>query len=150
MALTKIRDAGLPEGSVLQVVSNFITTDFNTNSTSFVTTGLSQAITPTSTSSKILCLVSIPGWYLSGSGGESHVTVYRGSTNLGTGTANALMYTVNDQLRIPSTTQVLDSPATTSATTYTVYGKVGSSSNTTYISYPSYGHFTITLMEIAG
>ena len=60
MALTKIRDAGLPEGSVLQVVSNFITTDFNTNSTSFVTTGLSQAITPTSTSSKILCLVSIP------------------------------------------------------------------------------------------
>ncbi len=76
------------------------------------------------------------------------MTVYRGSTNLGTGTANALMYTVNDQLRIPSTTQVLDSPATTSATTYTVYGKVGSSSNTTYISYPSYGHFTITLMEI--
>ena len=53
-------NAGKPilnsSGSILQVVSNFITSDFNTASTSFVSTGLAQAITPSSTSSKILCM----------------------------------------------------------------------------------------------
>ena len=38
-------------------------------------------------------------------------------------------------LRIPSTGQVLDSPNTTSATTYTVYALT--SGHTTYISYSS-------------
>ena len=46
-------------GHTIQTVSNFITSDVNTASTSFVTTGLSQAITPSSTSSKILCIVSM-------------------------------------------------------------------------------------------
>ena len=134
-------------GSVLQVASNFITSDFNTASTSFVSTGLSQAITPLSTSSKILCIVSIGSWYVAGSGGSANGTVYRGSTNLGNGNAG-LMLIDHDALNIPCTTQVLDSPSTTSATTYTVY--VRTSGVTTYVSYSSYGHFTITLMEIAG
>tara|TARA_A100000164_G_scaffold32442_1_gene24930 strand:+ start:169 stop:606 length:438 start_codon:yes stop_codon:yes gene_type:complete len=132
-------------GHTIQTVSNFITTDFNTASTSFVTTGLSQAITPSSTSSKILCIVSMGGWYIS-SGGSSSATVYRGSTNIGNGNAG-IMGVETPALRIPSTGQVLDSPNTTSATTYTVYALT--SGHTTYISYSSYGHFTLTLMEIA-
>ena len=134
-------------GSVLQVQSNFITSDFNTASTSFVSTGLAQAITPLSTSSKILCIVSIGSWYIGGSGGSGNATVYRGSTNIGNGNAG-LSHIGVPGLNIPSTLQVLDSPSTTSATTYTVY--VRTSGVTTYVSYGSYGHFTITLMEIAG
>lgn len=154
MALTKLNNqslsavtsAGLPSGSVLQVVSNFITSDFNTASTSFVTTGLAQAITPSSTSSKILATVSIGSWYIA-SGGSCNATIYRGSTNIGNGAAG-LMHLGVPALNIPCTGQVLDSPSTTSATTYTVYVKT--SGHTTYISYPAYGHFTLTLMEIAG
>jgi len=133
-------------GHVIQVVSNFITTDFNTASTSFVSTGLATTITPSSTSSKILATVSMGGWYIA-SGGSASATVYRGSTNIGNGNAG-IMGIETPALRIPSTGQVLDSPNTTSATTYTVYALT--SGHTTYISYPSYGHFTLTLMEIAG
>ena len=133
-------------GSLLQVQSNFLTSDFNTASTSFVTTGLAQAITPSSTSSKILCIVSIGSWYVS-SGGSCNATIYRGSTNIGNGSAGLMLLAV-DALNIPSTGMVLDSPSTTSATTYTVYVKT--SGHTTYMSYNSYGHFTLTLMEIAG
>lgn len=146
VALTKINDAGMPAGSVLQVASNFITSDFNTASTSFVSTGLAQAITPLSTSSKILCIVSIGSWYIA-SGGSCNATIYRGSTNIGNGTAGLMLLGV-PALNVPSTGQVLDSPNTTSSTTYTVY--VRTSGHTTYMSYSSYGHFTLTLMEIAG
>ena len=133
-------------GHTIQTVSNFITSDFNTASTSFVTTGLAQAITPLSTSSKILCIVSIGSWYIS-SGGSCNATIYRDSTNIGNGNSGLMLLGV-PALNIPSTGQVLDSPSTTSATTYTVY--VRTSGVTTYVSYSSYGHFTITLMEIAG
>ena len=156
MALTKLNNqslsavtaAGIPirSGSVLQVVSNFITSDFNTASTSFVTTGLAQAITPSSTSSKILATVSIGSWYIA-NGGSCNATIYRGSTNIGNGAAGLMLLGV-PALNVPSTGQVLDSPNTTSATTYTVYVKT--SGHTTYMSYNSYGHFTLTLMEIAG
>jgi hypothetical protein len=43
----------------------------------------------------------------------------------------------------------MDAPSSTSALTYSVHFRsVGGS--TTYISFPTYGQFTITLMEIAG
>ena len=156
MALTKLNNqslsavtaAGIPirSGSLLQVASNFITSTFDTASTSFVTTGLAQAITPLSTSSKILCIVSIGSWYIS-NGGSCNATIYRGSTNIGNG-SNGLMLLGVPALNVPSTGQVLDSPNTTNATTYTVY--VRTSGHTTYMSYATYGHFTLTLMEIAG
>tara|TARA_E500000178_G_C16884305_1_gene690506 strand:- start:343 stop:807 length:465 start_codon:yes stop_codon:yes gene_type:complete len=133
-------------GSLLQVQSNFITSDFNTASTSFVTTGLATTITPSSTSSKILATVSIGSWYVA-NGGSCNATIYRGSTNIGNGNAGLMLLGV-PALNVPSTGQVLDSPNTTSATTYTVYVKT--SGHTTYMSYNSYGHFTLTLMEIAG
>ena len=58
MALTKIADGGMPAGSVLQVVSTSKTDDFSSSSSSFADiTGMSVAITPSSTSSKILVIV---------------------------------------------------------------------------------------------
>ena len=132
-------------GSVAQVVSNFITTDFNTTSTSFVSSGLSASITPSSTSSKVFVIVSVPSWYIGSD--NAYATVLRGSTNIGNGDYG-LMMVYNSANYAPSTTQVMDSPSSTSSLTYTVHVRsVGG--GTTYVSYPTYGHFTITLMEIA-
>jgi hypothetical protein len=51
----KLPTAKLPAGAVLQVVSNTyqVTSQIDTLSTTFITTGLSGTITPTSSSSKI-------------------------------------------------------------------------------------------------
>ena len=138
--------ATLPAGSVVQVVNNFITTDVNTTSGSFVSTGLSASITPASTSNKVLAIASSPSWYISAD--NAYATIYRDSTNLATGTANALMMVYADARYAPSTMQVLDTPASTSSLTYTVYFR-SANGGTSYISYPTYGHLTITLMEIA-
>ena len=67
MAISKIGNAGLPTGSVLQDVSSTKTDDFSTTSTSYVDiTGTDQSgggsvfcvkITPSSTSNKVLVMV---------------------------------------------------------------------------------------------
>jgi len=154
MALTKVQDgglnltdAGMPAGSVLQVLSATTNGTVNTTSTSFVTSGVSQAITPSSTSNKILCIVSIPSWYLAGN--EAWVTIYRGSSALSGTATYGIMHQNVTSTYAPSTGQILDSPNTTSATTYTVYFRT-SNGDSTYISYVSYGYLTLTLMEIAG
>ena len=137
--------ATLPAGSVVQVVSNFINTDVNTASTSFVSTGLSASITPASTSSKVWAIASSPSWYVTT--GNAYATIYRDSTNIGNATSGLMM--VYDNARYaPSTMQVLDAPSSTSSLAYTVYFRSNNGSSS-YISYPSYGQFTITLMEIA-
>lgn len=138
--------ATLPAGSVVQVVSNFIATDVNTASTSFVSTGLSASITPASTSSKVWAIASSPSWYVGT--GNAYATIYRDSTNLATGSASALMMVYDNAKYAPSTMQVLDAPSSTSSLAYTVYFRSNNGSSS-YISYPSYGQFTITLMEIA-
>ena len=51
-----ITGADLPAGSVLQVVSGYTSTEVNTTSASYTDTGLSCAITPSSTSSKVLII----------------------------------------------------------------------------------------------
>jgi len=145
----------LPAGSVLQVVSTTKTTAFSTTSTSFATvTGLTASITPSSTSSKILVLVTLA--YQGGESGTDTVwwTIKRGTTEIGNGSvgqgyptlANA-SYTVNE------TANVLDSPSTTSATTYSVNVKT-QNGYTTYVnrakSRADTGSSSITVMEIAG
>jgi hypothetical protein len=135
----------LMPGHVVQVVSNFITTDFNTTSTSFVSSGLSASITPSSTSSKVFVIVSVPSWYVGSD--NSYATVFRDSTNIGNATSG-LMMVYNTANYAPSTTQVMDSPSSTSAVTYTFHVRSVQAA-TVYVSYPSYGHHTITLMEIA-
>jgi len=137
--------ATLPAGSVVRVVSNSINTDVNTTSTSFVSTGLSASITPASTANKVLVILSSPSWYISAN--NAYATVFRGTTNIGNSSAG-LMMVYNTASYAPSTCQILDAPASTSSLTYTAYVRTVSG-DTTYMSYPSYGYFTITLMEIA-
>ena len=144
---------------VLQVVSlspNQGGSASNTSSTSFVTTGFSLSITPKFSTSKILVLASGAIAQTSTGGTGALATIYRGSTNLANGSTNGFNYYENSSGSgfqwVNGTMQVLDSPATTSSTTYTIYLRCvnnGAGAGTAYynINYAGNG---ITLMEIAG
>ena len=136
-------------GSVLQVVgANDILTATNTNSTSFTATTLAATITPTSTSSKILVSATFSATQDGGSNTQSQVTIYRGGTNLRPSGTCLFMYDhAGGNVGFSGTFMFYDSPATTSATTYTVYVKVADASS--YFRAVA-GTDTISLMEIAG
>ena len=107
-----------------QVVSTFKNDTFGTSSSSLVDiTGFSAAITPSSTSSKVLIYVC--GGVSSGTGGHNVLlSLLRGSTEIGQGTgggtSNNFMMTnmaANSDV-ILFGHHFLDSPSTTSSTTY--------------------------------
>jgi hypothetical protein len=140
-----------PAGAVLQVVSATTSANTSTSSTSYVSTSLTASITPTSSTSKILVLVS--GGELdnnSTSGVAIYATIYRGSTNLSTGSSPSAMsgcYSGTARIQSTLSCSFLDSPATTSSTTYTVYVKANQSATVFFNANPNQA--CITLMEIA-
>jgi len=155
----------MPSGSVLQVVSTTKTDTFSTTSTSFIdVTGVTATITPSSTSSKILVTLTTV-YSASATGYGAVVRVLRGSTPIGGGTASGnrpssfSSQTFKDIETAESAGfNYLDSPATTSATTYklqalvrssqTVYfGRTANDRNDIFMGRTS---STITLTEIKG
>jgi hypothetical protein len=114
---------------VLQVVSTTKTDTFTSTSTSFTDiTGLSVSITPTSTTSKVLVTASVSGSQDVGAA-LIGLRLVRDSTAIAVGTASgsrtpatSSMYSGDTSGQSSSTMQFLDSPATTSATTYKVQG----------------------------
>ncbi len=145
-----IPKAALPTGSVLQVVSATINSENSTTSTSFVSTGLSVSITPTSSTSRVVVLVNGCSFGVSGTA-EGYWTVDRAGTNIGNGnggfgrTWNA---GVANFTFTPAAISYLDSPATTSSITYTVQFRQTNAAQFVYISGGN-GRSSITLMEIA-
>ena len=145
-----VATARMPAGSVLQVVSATIGTETETTSSSYIDTALTAAITPTSTSSKILVLVSQNAVIKSAGNGGVYGQLVRGSTVLAVLALN-VAYTANtEQNRIGSgwTSNHLDSPSTTSATTYKTQFKAFNGISAGVQS--SGAKSMITLMEIAG
>jgi len=146
-------------GHVLQVVStspNQGGSAFSTSSTSFQDSGFSLSITPSSTSSKILVIANGAMTQTTTSGTGCLATIYRGATNLANGATNGFAYYENSTSSgfqwVSGTMVTLDSPSTTSSTTYKVYVRAvdnGGGAGTAYynINYAGNG---ITLMEIAG
>jgi hypothetical protein len=115
-------------GKVLQVVQGTTTTTTSTTSTSYVTTGLSASITPSSNTSKILIMTVTHG-FITPSAKLGSFTLFRGTvagTNLAGASGIVALYSSGVDLMAPVATQFLDSPATTSATTYTLGMKVDS------------------------
>jgi len=141
----------LPTGSVLQVVSSYTTTTTTTTSATAVDTALSATITPTSSSSKIFVLMSSNGQCgRAGSvqNGDMFFYIVRGATQL-TSTRLGINFGVttwNDFFPAQNCFTYLDSPATTSATTYKMQISVSSSQSLTV---PTASFATMTLMEIA-
>jgi hypothetical protein len=145
-------------GSVLQVVNTLLTTNVTTTSTSFVDSGLSLAITPKFTTSKILVLVEVNGLYVTGGSLVSiNTRIVRNSTTLSVIDTVAGYHSYSGDGGVGGASlSYLDSPATTSSTTYKLQYATTSGSNGVYIngSNPISGGngsvSSITLMEIAG
>ena len=142
-----IPKAALPTGSVLQVVNSVYGTNVSTSSTTYVTTGLNASITPTSSTSKILvfCQLSLDA---QSTPSQGYLTIYRGATDLFTNNKGFQLYSALSRIMGGYFIQYLDSPATTSSTTYTVYFRQTSGSYTIAINQDS-TNSVITLMEIA-
>jgi hypothetical protein len=140
-------------GSVLQVVQGSLTGQVSTTSTSYVTTGLSATITPKFSTSKVLIQVTLPTCYISTANVYGYYTIYRGGTNLASGSgATANLGGIRSDGAALTTNvcfSFVDSPATTSATTYTVYFNQ-QTAGTVYIN--TFGGPTsyVVLSEIAG
>ena len=140
--------AATKTGSVLQVVT--ATSPYGagtTNSTTtYVATGLTATITPSSTSNKILVSVSQANRKSNAnSGTEAQSKLYRGSTAISDVISTCYTGTALE-LRTMASFSYLDSPATTSATTYTMYGSASAGT----VSFDFYAIGSITLTEIAG
>jgi len=162
MALSKIDGTNFIEGTVpstvapgagkvLQVVTATDSTQRTTTSTSFVTASntLSVTITPSSTLSKIY--VSANFSYGTPSGTVSFYTsLFRGATNLGNATNGfGNLFDGSSYEYSHATLQILDSPSTTSATTYQVYFRIGSGTNSAVLNTTN-SLSSITAFEIAG
>ena len=131
---------------VKQVISATYATATTTTSTSFVATGLTASITPTNSANKILVIIGFQQMQTTG-GVEALYSAYRNTTNLG-GTTKGFgeLYNSGNVQSLGNITY-LDSPATTSATTYTLYYKSGTGTAIGLNNGDSVS--TITLMEIA-
>jgi hypothetical protein len=136
--------AAISTGKVLQVVNAKLETENNTTSTSFVATSLTATITPSSSSNKVL--ITLGGPIYQNTGDKYYYgAIYRGGSNVSNG---PLCVARNNGSSIGTNLSAafLDSPATTSATTYTYYHKTDSG-GTGYVSINDWGT-AITLMEI--
>ena len=157
MALTKINNntlsaiTGLPAGvggKVLQVVQGTTSQETDTSSSSYVTTGLSVNITPSSTSSKIFVTVTGAVDNLA-AGRVPRVTIYRDSTNIVSNSEGlTLSYSASDRTICPLSVSKLDSPSSISQITYALYL---SSNGSNAIRFGENGsEQVITAFEIAG
>ena len=140
-------------GKVLQVVNATYATIATTTSSTYADTGLTATITPTLNTSKILVLVSQNGIYKYSGDAAGSIKLLRGATELarlediasynGASGANAVG---------GISTSYLDSPATTSATTYkTTFANrsaLGTFNVQAAYAGATYSVSTITLMEI--
>jgi hypothetical protein len=162
-----VNTAAVGIGGVIQVVSATKTNTFSSASSTFTDiTGLSVTITPTSSTSKILVMVTTNA---SGSGGSytASTRLVRDSTAIYVGDAAGSRIQASVSARNTDTGDsrmhamvFLDSPATTSATTYKVQ-LACQESNTIYVNRvfddQDVGNAarartasSITVMEIAG
>ena len=135
-------------GAVLQVVSSTINSTFSSSSTSMTSTGISLSITPSASSSKVLVKITGGNIQTTSGNAQPYFTVYRGASSLygGRGLQQCWVQS-GGGFSFPLAIETLDSPATTSSTTYTLYMAVNSL--TVGINTPDNAYLTFTLMEIA-
>ena len=157
-------------GKILQVVSTTKTDSFTTTSTSYTDiTGLSASITPSSSSSKVYVVVHVNS---AATTRYASFRLVRGSTNIAvgtdiTGSQEAATFTAGsntsnsyDNLILRNQSMaILDTPSTTSATTYKLQGRINYGTGDFYINRQPYTDTTstyvvrtastITLYEVA-
>ena len=166
MPLTKIQSLGITDGTIvnadinasaaiagtklsgagklLQSVTATITADQSTSSTSYVdATNLSVSITPSSASNKVLILFT--GTFQNNTSTQnSYLTILRGATNLATTNDYFILNSAGSRIIAGSSASYVDSPNTTSSTTYKIQIKAESGSTAII-----FANSTITALEIA-
>jgi hypothetical protein len=162
-----IPKAALPTGSVLQVISTAKTDTFTTTGTTQTAiTGLTATITPISATSKILIIVSIGGYAQGASQGRFILT--RGGSTITGAVGDTAGSRTSDTFTLSGATSgapqitggmtYLDSPATTSSTTYGITVSANDAGEVIYINRSNLDSngaqyqrniSTITIMEIA-
>ena len=125
-AAQSIPRSALPVGAVLQTVTGTSNTPVSISSTTFTSIGLSASITPTSTSSRILIIVSYP-W---NSDSPGTIRIIGGARIMRDSTAIQSQITGSLGTEFPGVTNtsfrwrynntLIDSPSSTSAITYSV------------------------------
>ena len=138
--------AAIPTGKVLQVVQSSHSTELSTTSTSLVDIGLSASITPSSSSNKILIIVDAQGQHPANVGFGN--AIVRGSTAIFQTNTYSNYSSQETQTNRRASYCYLDTPNTTSATTYKL--QVYCYNPGTVLQNESSNPTTITLMEIAG
>jgi len=148
-------------GKILQVVTGTTTSGTTTTSTSWVDTGLTATITPTSSSNKILVFgAGQIGHYRDYSGQGMGIrmvrTVSSSDTEVYSGNGDEIMSFDNGQMvatrdRGPWSTMISDSPSTTSACAYKVQVLIYTSNNggTAYFNSHDAGTAYMHLLEVA-
>ena len=153
---TALPKSALPTGSVLQVVSSTYSGQVTASAGTWTNSGVATTITPTSATSKILVLATIVQYAQASTGGNNFGSSQRLKRNTTviwepSGIAN---YWYNSSVSSGSSGEIthinnmhfLDSPATTSATTYYVEGKGASA---TIIMQYGASPTVLTLIEVA-
>jgi hypothetical protein len=136
-------------GKVLQVVYGTTTTQTANSTSTYADTTLTATITPTSSSSKVLVILSQAGVYSDVNGNGMQLRLLRGGTTILT-FAGALGTLGGSTARrdVATATTYLDSPATTSATTYKTQFASRTNSATVQVQVTTDDTSTITLLEI--
>ena len=139
MALTKIGDAGMPAGSVLQIQPSVSTAASSISSTTYADIpSMTATITPLATSSKILIQVAFGLLCSSGTSTGCLMKLFRGSTEIGQGvsadTHNVFMqnYDGSSSVFHQAGHMFVDSPNSTSAITYKMQWAVTSAAGETW------------------
>jgi hypothetical protein len=131
-------------GSILQVVSFNTISQVSNATTSYVDTGCTISITPKFSTSKIYA-VATTSIYSADSAANVTVRLVRGATELA---LTILNDDTSGNNHSQSAINYLDSPATTSSTTYKTQFKNGAGSKTSYAQNAS-AMSTITLLEVS-
>ena len=154
--------AAAATGKVLQVAQTSLTSEISTTSASYVTSGLTTTLTPSSSSNKILILLN-GGRVSYGDASTTNRMAVTFYSSIGGATAadilgsnpvtNMTMLTSDSGYTWAHSGSFLYSPSTTSSVAITPYFKAVADYGTPYFNHTSNSitpRVTLTLMEIAG
>ena len=148
----KVPYANLPAGSVLQVVQGTTGTSVNNSTSTFADTGLTATITPKFSTSKVLVMVFHPETARAGgdTGSDIGFNICRNGSSIFRFNQGLAYTGTNLAIQVATSSAYLDSPATTSATTYKTQFRNSDGSAVIQVQTNSSSSVsTIILMEIA-
>ena len=128
----------------MQVIEGRSTTQVTQTATTYVDTGLTVTITPQATTNKILVIATVP-IYMADSNCAVNLQTLRGSTSIALSVQND---STSPNAHQTCSMVILDTPSTTSATTYKVQFRNDVAAKTSYVMNASQLG-TIIVMEIS-